>query len=155
MPAGRPRKPAQLRIAEGNRGHRPIPPEASFTATDCPKRPAHLYGLARTQWDKLAPQLHTAGLLTEVDADALAAYCVAYHQWRDASAVVKREGMSFVTSRGVRGIRPEVKIAHKALGLMQQLMAQFGLSPKSRANLGTSGAAKVDDDPFSALAGSA
>lgn len=144
--AGRPRTPAKLRIIEGNRGNRPIPKEVEIDGV-MPKRPAHLDGLARTQWDSLSKKLHASGLLSSVDSDALAAYCVTYAEWRACRAVIKREGLSFVTSRGVRGIRPEVKIAHKALSIMQQLMMQFGLSPKARANLGTPGKTK-DEDPF-------
>ena len=153
VPAGRPRKPAALRILEGNRGNRRIPDEPQIADEGIPKRPAHLQGLARTQWDSLAEKLHAAGLLTSVDSDALAAYCVSYAEWRDCCAIIKREGRSFVTSRGVRGIRPEVKIAHKALALMQQLMAQFGLSPKARANLGGPVGKKGEEDPFNAATG--
>lgn len=153
MPAGRPRKPAPLRIIEGNRGNRPIPKEAKIGGGDCPRRPQHLLGMARTKWEQLAPDLHTAGLLTTADADALASYCVAYQEWRECTALVKREGRTFVTIRGVRGIRPELKIAHKAQAIMQQLMSQFGLSPKARANLGTAGTPKEIEDPFSAIGG--
>lgn len=148
MPAGRPRKPAALRIIEGNRGKRDIPDEVQID-DEMPDCPAHLTGLARSQWKVLAPKLHGAGLLQSVDADALAAYCIAYQQWRDATTIIKREGMTFLTIRGVRGIHPAVKIQQKALSLMQQLMSQFGLSPKARANLGGAGKSNKPEDPFS------
>lgn len=146
--AGRPRTPAALRIQEGNRGKRPIPPEPEV-AEDMPARPSYLHGPALAKWKELAGKLHEAGLLKSVDGDALATYCVTYAQWLEATAIIKREGMTFVTHRGVRGVKPEVKIQQKALALMQQLMAQFGMSPKARANIGGP-TKKAPEDPFSA-----
>lgn len=153
MPAGRPRKPAALRIIEGNPGNRRIPDEPEVDGA-MPPIPAHLPPLAKECWKRLAPKLHEAGLLTMVDSDALALYCQCYAEWRLATKLVQREGMTFITSRGVRGIRPEVKIAQKANALMQQLMSQFGLSPRARANLG--GPVKPKEvDPFTAAMGGA
>jgi len=147
MPAGRPHKPAALRIVEGNRGKRKIPAEVKID-DEMPQRPAFLHGLALTQWDALAGKLHAVGLLQSVDADALAAYCVSYAQWRDATQMLRKDGLTTESLHGVPAAHPAVGIQQRALASMQQLMMQFGLSPKARANLGTPGK-KVDDDPFS------
>lgn len=149
MPAGRPKKPAALRIAEGNAGHRPIAPEVEIDQ-DMPIRPIYLQGAALEKWNEIVPKLHKVGLLSSVDRDALEAYCTTYQHWREACNGIELKGVTYKSLMGTVVINPDVTVAHKSMQIMQQLMGQFGLSPKARANLGSVGK-PADTDPFNAV----
>lgn len=152
MPGGRPRTPAPLRLLEGNRGHRPIPDEIQVD-NSMPERPEYLDGLAAKCWDRLAPKLHPVGLLKFVDADALAAYCVAYADWREAARDVKKNGQTVDGVMGVQVVNPAFRNMQTSLDQMQKLMKQFGLSPAARAALMSGIDSKKPADPFTEAMG--
>jgi P27 family predicted phage terminase small subunit len=52
---------------------------------DVPDPPPFITGYAADEWWRTAPELHRLGLLTRIDAPALAAYCHAFGQWRMAA----------------------------------------------------------------------
>lgn len=70
---GNPRKPASLRLLEGNPGKRPIPVEPE-PAGDVHK-PRGLKGRAAAIWDELAPILEDMGTLKSPDAHQFAVWC--------------------------------------------------------------------------------
>lgn len=70
---GNPRKPAALRLLEGNRGKRPIPVEPE-PAGDVAK-PRGLRGRASAIWDELVPVLVDMGTLKSPDAHQFAVWC--------------------------------------------------------------------------------
>ena len=94
---------------------------------------------AKRQWRLVAPQLRALGVLGKCDRSALARYCEAWASWRDATALLAREGLTCASAHG--GIAP-----HPAVGIVAQLNAtllrfeaQFGLTPSARSSLRVDG----------------
>jgi hypothetical protein len=82
---GPPPEPVRLKLLKGNPGRRPLRPEPEpAIEPQCPPAPPYLSGYAAQEWEVVAPELHRLRLLTAVDLASLAAYCVAYQQWRVA-----------------------------------------------------------------------
>lgn len=130
-------KPTALKKLAGNPGKRALPkhepkPKAGTVA---PKAPAHLDKLGKAEWNRVAPELHRLGLLTDVDHAALEAYCTVYARWCDAERLLAKEGLTFETPNGYVQQRPELSIAHKALEMIKVFCAEFGLTPSSRARM--------------------
>jgi P27 family predicted phage terminase small subunit len=76
---GRKAKPFELKVLEGNPGHRPLEasnhPSPPRKVPTCPK---WLVGEARREWARLAPELFRSGLLTELDRGTLVHACSAW-----------------------------------------------------------------------------
>src|SRR5687767_9643668 len=92
--------PTPLKIPRGNPGKRRLnaaEPRATAAVLRCP---AWLDDAARKKWKQLAPQLAKLGLLTSIDGDALAGYCIAWSQLRAASALIAKEGLTVETATG-------------------------------------------------------
>ena len=91
-------------------------PEIAPGTPDCPD---WLQGYAKERWNYIIPLLAGAGVLSQVDQDALAQHCDTMGRWWDARAAGKltdRDYLSFMAT----------------LSRQQQ---QFGLTPSARARL--------------------
>lgn len=135
MPAGRPRKPAELKVLQGTA--RPdrenaTEPKPVIGASDCP---AWLDATARGEWQRMAPALERLRILTEIDTAALAAYCQAYadHQW--AAKRLQKLGKVYQTKTGFYRPRPEVAMQRDAAVRMKAFLVEFGLTPASRSRV--------------------
>ena len=64
-----------------------------------PSAPAHLIGEARREWSRVGKQLRDAGLLTNLDTAALAAYCVAHARYLEAEELLQ----------GAAGLLPKLR----------------------------------------------
>jgi P27 family predicted phage terminase small subunit len=133
----RPPKPTALHTLQGTRpsNSRDREPTPAVGA----ERPAHVIGLARAKWVELADVLTRTRILTEADAEWLGMTCVAYADWRAADRVVRRRGMTYLTTsdRGAeREIeRPEVRIRNDAWRRYTAGLAALGLNPSARARV--------------------
>ena len=68
--------PTALRILRGNPSGRPLNPNEPKPAVGCPK-PKYLENSpAGEVWDEVAPALTASGVLTVIDGDMLASYCI-------------------------------------------------------------------------------
>jgi P27 family predicted phage terminase small subunit len=143
MPGPAPEHP-NLRLLKGNPGKRPVrsPPEPA-RAEDCPAPPHHLNDYAREEWQHIAPELHRLNLLTILDVSALAVYCNAAAQLRQAQEAIarmaKQDGRGYaLTIKGSAGnqvINPLLRIARQASNDMLRYGAAFGLTPNGRLRL--------------------
>jgi P27 family predicted phage terminase small subunit len=97
--------------------------------------PDWLIGDARARWDVLAAQLEPLGLLTAIDADALAAYCQVWERWKHAEQELVQFGLVFKTPSGGIAPSPYVGIAHKALTQIRAFEAEFGMTPSARSRV--------------------
>jgi P27 family predicted phage terminase small subunit len=134
MRAGRKPKPTQLRIIEGNPGHRPLQKNEPKPTPVAPTRPDWLDPEAKREWGRIVPELERLGLLTLVDRGALAAYCQAWGRAVQAEKVLAG-GLTFTTPNGYVQQRPEVAIAQKSWQLVRAFAAEFGLTPSARSRL--------------------
>lgn len=123
------------------RGGRNRRPGSAPTATPgpVPPAPAHLCELARSEWERVAPMLAEAGLLTPAAMGVFEGYCDAYGKFRQASEMLRRDGLTYetVTKSGSPLIRarPETAIVNRALTMMRSFACELGLTPASRARL--------------------
>lgn len=133
--AGRKPKPPELRIVEGNPGHRPIPENTPKPSPKRPSRPSWILPEAKREWNRIVPQLERLGLLTSVDRAALAGYCQAWARYRQAEEILDTEGFTITTDKGNVIQRPEVSISRNMLQQVRAFAAEFGLTPSSRGRI--------------------
>ena len=145
--AGRKPLPTRLKLVKGTaRPHRLNKAEPRPTVA-IPEPPAHLDERARAKFAGMAGMLARHGVMTELDAGALARYAVVWCRWLDAEAEVKRRGPVVKTEAGNIIQNPFLSVANKCLLQMAQIEFEFGLTPSSRSRIRM--AEPVDQaDPF-------
>jgi P27 family predicted phage terminase small subunit len=133
---GRKPVPTQLKLLRGNPGKRPIathePAPAALEASTAP--PAWLEASAKKEWRRLAPLLAKNGLLSELDVDALTAYCITFAEWRRAAAAARKQS-TVMSANGFLMPSPHVTMARQALALCRSLMNDFGMTPSARSRV--------------------
>lgn len=139
-------KATALKLLEGTRADRIAPGPAVEPADAPPEPPAHLDEAARAEWDRLAPRLVAAKLMTPADAGALAIYCGAFSQYLHARDELKAHGSVTETAAGGLKTSPYVAIAAQARNLMLRVLIEFGLTPASRARVNAGSAPPAGRD---------
>ena len=133
--AGRKPLPTHLKLLKGTaRPHRLNKAEPR-PAVAIPKPPAHLDERARARFTAMAQMLASHGVMTELDAGAIARYAVGWCRWLDAEAEVKRRGPVVKTEAGNIIQNPFLSVANKCLLQMAQIESEFGLTPSSRSRI--------------------
>ena len=86
------------------------------------------------KWKLAGGQLVAAGILTELDLDALQNYCEAWSLYREAMRTIEKDG---ITYEGINGPRkhPAVQIAETSWKTMLALQERLGLTPLARQRL--------------------
>jgi P27 family predicted phage terminase small subunit len=141
--------PIPLQVLRGNPGKKSVriqlEPER---LPEVPNPPAFLQGHAKDEWHRVAPSLHTLGLLSTLDIMPLAAYCQSYEHWRQAeerlgelAAQDESRGLLVKVREGHARRNPLVQIAASAAADMLRFASEFGMSPAARTRI-SSGAAK-------------
>jgi P27 family predicted phage terminase small subunit len=142
--SGPPPTPLHLRLLKGNPGKRAIRPEVEPTqAPTCPDPPPFVRGYAADEYWRVAPQLHTLGLLSALDLMPLCAYCTSYSRWLTAEECIARLAEADPVMHGllVKGAdgnprrNPLVKIAADAAADMVAYAANFGMTPVARSRI--------------------
>jgi len=134
---GRKPTPTALRVLRGNPRKRPLNAREPTPGPLALDPPAWLDASAAAEWRRLAPMLGRLGVLTETDADALAAYCEAFTTWRQATQKVRQGGMVVVKADGTAVVSPWLKVAQDAMGQLRALLIEFGMTPSARARIHT------------------
>ncbi len=126
--AGRKPLPTHLKLVKGTaRPHR-INHEEPRPPVEVPPAPAHLDARARARFTEMAELLVRHGVMTELDASALARYAVIWCRWIDMEAEVKRRGPIVKTEGGNVIQNPYLSVANRCLLQLGQLESEFGLS---------------------------
>jgi P27 family predicted phage terminase small subunit len=146
---GHNRKSSVVRLVTGNPGRRPLNKQQPQPKSSMPKCPSHLDAEAKLEWRRVAPKLFELGLLTEIDGEALAAYCSSWSIWVQAKEHLAEEGLTVVGPRGGVRASPWIAIARGAQRDLQSLAAEFGLTPLSRQRIHVTPPEKPD--PFEEL----
>lgn len=138
MPGRKP-KPTALKLVQGNPGRRPLNKKEPKPPATMPPKPKHLSGFASEAWDRIAPELHRAGLLSKIDGAGLELLVCAYDDWRAANALVVAEGLTYECETAGGGsmvrARPEVAMRSDAWRRVRAILAEFGLTPASRSRI--------------------
>lgn len=145
---GRRPKPSALRKLQGNPGKRPLnPKEPRPASADLPTCPDYIVGSARQEWARVSAVLAGSGILTEIDATALAAYCQAFANWTGSEAQVRKFGAIIKTPQGYPMLNPHVTLARTAFAQMHKFLCEFGMTPSSRSRLRIE-KPQATEDPF-------
>lgn len=143
-------KPAQLKIAEGNRsklGRDKLRPDPQ--GKGAPHLPPRLAEDETAMWHAVVASLPD-GLLTAADDGILERYVVAWARFRNARILLQTEGMTIKSERGtVR--HPLLAIMSQAEKAMHASGGELGLSPVARARLAALDT--FEHDPLSMLLG--
>jgi P27 family predicted phage terminase small subunit len=136
---GRPKKPTQIKIAEGNRSRVPLDPsiEPKFQS-GIAEAPDCFTDYAKEEWDDITAMIDEAGILTKPDGKALSAYCTVYAIWRKACEDFKNGGCHLIATNpnsGRETIDPLVTIIEQYGSKMLTYLVQFGLTPASRSKV--------------------
>lgn len=105
-----------------------------------PRAPSWLNKDGQREWRIISKQLHRLGILTEVDLTALAIYCQAWADYRDAQAHLAIDGKTLVRrdlNGNVKSVQasPYWAIARQATEVILKFLREFGLTPSARVDL--------------------
>jgi P27 family predicted phage terminase small subunit len=148
---GRRPKPTRLKLLTGNPGKRPLnanEPKPEVAMPDCP---VELGLVARREWDRMATELASLRILTQLDRAALAAYCGAYAMWAEATESIQKYGTMVKSPTGYPVQSPYVSIANRQAEIMMRIACEFGFTPASRSRISTP--TRDEHDLFSLLDG--
>lgn len=132
---GRKPKPTALKVLAGNPGKRALNRAEPRPKVVMPRPPEHLSDEEKTKWKAVVRELHPLGLVTKIDVDALAMYCVIFVRWMKAEKMVREEGEIIKTAAGNIIQNPYLSIANRALDQLNKLGAEFGMTPSSRSRV--------------------
>ena len=114
--------------------------ESAFNfPADKVRPPAFLSDVAKKEFRRLAKGLLDVKLITNVDVNALAAYCQAFSRWKDAEEKLARHGTLIKGKNGEPVINPYVYIVDKCFAQMKAMAVEFGFSPGARAKIAVPG----------------
>ncbi len=144
-------KPAELKVLEGNRGHRPIDLGATFRPeVGLPSVPKDLSAGARKVWKRLAPELLRYNLMSAVYSDVFEDLCETValvkelrHSLRARQNLLRAEGKDVAeafevkTPGGMPVQHPRYQVFKSERQMMYTLLGKFGLSPAEQANVTT------------------
>ena len=144
MPAGRPRLPTALKKAKRNLATMPGDQQRSDILTVRHGCHRSLTGAARKEWQRIAPQLRSLGLLTGLRCCGPGRLTA--RQWgtfTEANTIIQAEGL-MVDGKAHRLI----KVRNDASAQLKLFLSEFGLSPSSRSKLPSTKPKAQDDEAF-------
>jgi len=152
---------ATLHLIKGNPSKLPAARlnDALRPQVGIPDRPDFLLPDAKAEWDRITPELKRLHIISNIDMAALAMYCQAYALWAQAQRKLKELGadsMVDATPSGYNQISAWYVASAKAFEQMRSMLAEFGLSPLTRARISANVCVNTDlfndiDDPSQAV----
>ena len=134
---GRGPKPTRLKILTGNPGKRALNADEPMPKPTIPDCPPELGPVAQCEWQRLAGELSTLRILTNLDRAALAAYCGAYALWAEATQNIQKFGTMVKSPSGYPIQSPYVAIANRQAEILMRIASEFGFTPASRSRIST------------------
>lgn len=102
--------------------------------TKAPAAPKWMTDEARAEWKRIMPRLIEDRIITKADLTGVENYCLAVGRVREIEAMFRVSGLDKVL----------FGMQNRAMQTARQLAAEYGLTPTSRARVGS--AANNDDD---------
>jgi P27 family predicted phage terminase small subunit len=144
-------KPAELKLLEGNRGHRPLNLDQLFRPeVGVPDVPRYLSKEARKAWKRLSEELIRYNLLSRVDRDAFAMLCQTIGRLEQIERSIEAkakllleadkdptDALMDTTPNGLRVQSALYQILNKEQAKLHKLLESFGLRPDARASVTT------------------
>jgi P27 family predicted phage terminase small subunit len=132
-------QPTAVKIARGTEPRwinhaEPQPPPG------LPQPPDWLSPVALAKWNELTPLLAVTGVLTTLDGDALARYCVTFAEWKKHLSICERGGdVLIVRDEGGRvrytQVGPSATLVRQHGQTLHKLAIEFGLTPAARSGV--------------------
>jgi P27 family predicted phage terminase small subunit len=146
-----PAKPTQMKIVQGNPGHRPLPqnepmPEALDAGTPAPDKFA-TNSQATIAWEGVLPLLVNMRVMTEADIPMLILYCEAYSDEVNAIEQMGVEGAVQTASTGHAQVSAWYTVRKDARIVQMKILSLFGMTPSDRTKVQTV-AKKKEKNPF-------
>lgn len=134
---GGPKIPTQINRLRGgikhtHRSENKNEPELPVGIPECPP---HVCPLGQKEWQRIAPILLQARLLTEGDLAVMTAYCHSFGQWLESIELCREMGPVQLGAGGVPQVSPYVRYQKDAFATWMKCATQLGLTPSSRASL--------------------
>lgn len=102
-----------------------------------PEKPKHIENdtVASKEWDRLVKVLFPLGLITAIDGNTLANYCLLHSQVVAAADVLSKSTIMIIGYRGGFVRNPAVVVMNGAIAEMLKLEKEFGMTPSSRTRI--------------------
>jgi P27 family predicted phage terminase small subunit len=111
---GRPPKPIEQKIREGNAGKRKLPAVLHLGDGSPIEKPDDLPPHAAALWDDLVPILTQANVLNQIDVAALRAMCIQWERGMQAGQVLRGQGLFSLGSTGQMVTHPALEVERAA-----------------------------------------
>jgi P27 family predicted phage terminase small subunit len=129
-------QPTAIKVLKGNPGKRALNKDEPTPAVlEDLSPPADMREAARVHWNRLAPMLRSARLLTEADRDALALLCNSQATYDEAHEQISRFGLVVKAPSGFPVQSPYLAIRNKAQEQVLKLLCEFGITPSARSRV--------------------
>ena len=119
------------------RGVKPPVERDSNALAKAPAAPKQLSAYARAEWKRIMPGLIERGIITRADLGGVEDYCRARGLVREIEDALRASGEIDMKL---------CRLQDKAMQTARQLAAEYGLSPVSRARVGSTAASDDEDD---------
>lgn len=106
--------------------------------TKAPSAPKWMADEARAEWKRIIPRLIEDRIITKADLTGVENYCVAVGHVREIELMFRVSGLN----KTLFGMQ------NRAMQTARQLAAEYGLSPVSRARVGTAANDDDSDNPL-------
>ncbi|HVL76319.1 MAG TPA: phage terminase small subunit P27 family [Noviherbaspirillum sp.] len=160
-------KPTELKVLEGNRGHRPLITDGQLRPlVEIPDPPKHLGKEARKEWKRITVELVRYNIVSRLDQQMLGMLCQAVERVALFETALQRRMLQIIqqnkeqpagkeqdpaqayVSRTPQGYEMqciEYQLLNKEREVLMKLLGEFGLSPAMRARvvLGQPGAKQL------------
>lgn len=118
------------------RGVKPTLAPDRAPLTKAPPAPKWMTDEARAEWKRIMPRLIEDRIVTKADLTGVENYCVAVGRVREIETLFRAGGLD----KTLFGMQ------NRAMQTARQLAAEYGLSPVSRARVGSASTEDDDDD---------
>lgn len=132
---GRPRKPTELKLLQGNPGKRAIVKSVSCEAKSEAASTMELSGYSLEYWRYLKPILEKTGVLTEADSTELTMLCQTWGKYREAFEQLQGEPFVVTSDKGAPYQNPLVGVCNAYRDAVQKMLIQFGMTPVARSSV--------------------
>ena len=127
--------PTALKLVKGDAGHRGIPQNEPTPPTTMPDPPGYLPEVAAAEWRRIVPQLSALDLMSDLDIEALAAYCACCADEQEAMAKQAGKPIVYKTTNGNLMPSPFVSIIRQARADKVRYGSAFGMTPSARVGM--------------------
>lgn len=149
--SGPPKTSPRLHLIRGNPSKRPVKDHKKTAKKDekgLPKIPQHLGAQGKYWFRRMAEELNAEGIISQLDARALELLVEAYTEYRHHCETLDVEGYTYRTETQSGDVlikaHPAAAMKADAWKRIRAMLAEFGMSPASRAKVNIAGPDDVD-----------